>query len=93
MQVIVKEEPVQRNDNHRMQLVFQNRDHNSFSSSSEAQKSHNLALKGRGKDSFFLLAQDTDSASVIRDSRRVPTKILKQVSSSSRYIYCKKNSL
>ena len=66
-----------------------NHHHNSFSSNQPEQKtrenSNQDSLKaGRGKDSFFLLAQDTDSPEVIRDSRRVlPSKILKQANESA----------
>ena len=68
-----------------------NQHHHSFSSSNQPEQktrensNTNQALKlGRGKDSFFLLAQDTDSPEVIRDSRRVlPSKILKQANEIS----------
>ena len=51
--------------------------HNSFSSPEAPKKS--LTLKGRGKDTFFLLAQDTDAPGAIRDSRKVPKKVLNQL--------------
>ena len=71
MQVIVKEN---QDDHQKMQLVF--KDHNSFNGVEEPVKSH--ALIGRGKDSFFLVAQDQeDNPALFRDTR----KVLNQVSS------------
>ena len=40
---------------------------------------HQKSVHGRGKDTFFLLAQDIDSPNVVRDSRKVPKKVLNQV--------------
>ena len=51
--------------------------HNSFSSPEAPKKS--LTLKGRGKDTFFLLAQDTDAPGAVRDSRKVPNKVFNQL--------------
>ena len=54
--------------------------HDSFSRP-EAPRSK-LTLKGRGKDTFFLLAQDTDAPGTVRDTRKVPKKVLNQVKKS-----------
>ena len=96
MQVVVREQhnnqpeigrTTKSRENQRMQLVFkQNQlkaekqqqhhdDHHHFG------RTKSSLLKGRGKDTFFLVAQDEDTPEVIRDSRKVPKNILNQVSS------------
>ena len=62
-------------ENQRMQLVFKQNHHH------DVQHHHSSLLKGRGKDTFFLVAQDEDTPEIIRDSRKVPKNILNQVSS------------
>ena len=84
---------VLKNKSHSKQKQQKTRENsNSFSSNNQPEQktrensNNNIqGLKfGRGKDSFFLLAQDTDSPEVIRDSRRVlPSKILKQANEIS----------
>ena len=84
MQVVVRKDSpiteIERNrENQRMQLVFkqQQNHHDSFDRPTKS-KSKSL-LKGRGKDTFFLVAQDEDTPEVIRDSRKVPKNVLNQV--------------
>eukprot|EP00093_Oithona_nana_P012155 12155.XXX_485606_493248_1 [CDS] Oithona nana genome sequencing. len=96
MQVVVREHnnnkpeigrTTKSRGNHRMQLVFkqnqlaekQHQQHHDHQHHFGRTKSS--LLKGRGKDSFFLVAQDEDTPEVIRDSRKVPKNILNQVSS------------
>ena len=85
---------VLKNKSHSKQKQQKTRENsNSFSSNNQPEQktrenSNNNNIQGlkfgRGKDSFFLLAQDTDSPEVIRDSRRVlPSKILKQANEIS----------
>lgn len=79
MQVVVKDPDEERHEN--MQLVFKNpfegHVHDGLNHIHE-HEGHNKALKGRGKDTFFLgVAQDFEQ--VIRDSRKVPKNVLNQL--------------
>ncbi len=79
-------------DRDKMQLVFKNQRADRFSFRSKEKPSTGKpeqkpfkTLKGRGKDSFFLLAQDKQAPEIIRDSRRVfPATIRTQLESGTK---------
>ena len=90
MQVVVRDptqssQPQTQNHENHMQLVLKHA-HDSFSSHHHNHHSPK-SLKGRGKDSFFLVAQDLDSpdeSELIRDSRKVPKNVLNQLTPAAK---------
>ena len=84
MQVVVRKDPITEigriRENQRMQLVFKQNQANHDSRPT----TKSSLLKGRGKDTFFLVAQDEDTPEVVRDLRKVPKNVLNQVTKPSR---------